>query len=172
MLFRSLYLAFAAALVPGQLLAAVLAELRDSHDRLAHHSHALRRSNEALEQFVRIASHDLREPLNTVVQFGSLIRNDHQDRLPPEGRHYLELVCSAAGRMRTLLDDVTWRLGPGDRIGVVGVNDHSYVVTAPTVTGVTALEAIVPISMIGPELCCHRTTMTSPGCSEIGRAHV
>ena len=34
----------------------------------------------------------------------------------------LEDVTVRAGRPRTLLDDVTWQLGPGDRIGVVGVN--------------------------------------------------
>lgn len=100
------YLAYAAALVPSQLLAAALAELRDSHARLAHRSAALRRSNEALEQFVRIASHDLREPLNTVVQFGSLIEQDHAGRMPADARRYLALMLAAAQRMRTLLDDV------------------------------------------------------------------
>jgi ATP-binding cassette subfamily F protein uup len=33
----------------------------------------------------------------------------------------LEDVSATVGE-RTLLDDVTWRLGPGDRIGIVGVN--------------------------------------------------
>ncbi len=32
------------------------------------------------------------------------------------------VTASQAGGQRTLLDDVTWQLGPGDRIGVVGVN--------------------------------------------------
>lgn len=100
------YVAFAAALVPSQLLAAALAEMRDSNARLAHRSGALRRANESLEQFVRIASHDLREPLNTVVQFSGLIEEDAQVQLTPAARQYLGLVRGAAARMRTLLDDV------------------------------------------------------------------
>lgn len=102
----SVYLAFAATLAPGLLLAAALAELHDSAERLHRHSQALRRSNEALEQFVHIASHDLREPLNTVRQFGGLLESDHARQLAPQGRHYLDLVCRAAMRMQTLLDDV------------------------------------------------------------------
>jgi signal transduction histidine kinase len=101
-----LYLAYATALVPAQLLAAAVAELRDSRDRLEHRSAALRRSNEALEQFVRIASHDLREPLNTVIQFGGLLDQDHARELSEPGPRYLALMRGAALRMRQLLDDV------------------------------------------------------------------
>lgn len=101
-----LYLAIAAALVPAQLLAAARAELDDSHARLAARSLELRHSNDGLEQFVRIASHDLREPLNTIVQFGQLIQEDEAARLSDGGRRYLALVLQAARRMRLLLDDV------------------------------------------------------------------
>lgn len=100
------YLAYAGSLLPALVLAGAVAELRDSHARLAAREAALRRSNEALEQFVRIASHDLREPLNTVVQFVGLVESDHADALPHAARHYLGLVSRAATRMRTLLDDV------------------------------------------------------------------
>jgi signal transduction histidine kinase len=100
------YLALAASLVPAQLLASARAELHDIHERLAARSYELRRANDGLEQFVRIASHDLREPLNTVVQFGQLLEQDVGPRLLPEGRQYLGLMLTAARRMRGLLDDV------------------------------------------------------------------
>lgn len=100
------YLALAGSLVPAQLVAAARAELNDSHARLAARTYELRRANDGLEQFVRIASHDLREPLNTVVQFGELLDQDEGPRLPPEGRQYLGLMLQAARRMRGLLDDV------------------------------------------------------------------
>lgn len=100
------YLALAGALVPAQLLAASRAELNDSHARLAARSYELRRANDGLEQFVRIASHDLREPLNTVVQFGELLEQDDGARLPPASHQYLGLMLQAARRMRGLLDDV------------------------------------------------------------------
>ena len=100
------YLAYAAALVPAQVLAAALAELRDSHAQLEQKTNELKQANEGLEQFVRIASHDLREPLNTVVQFADLLATDHGAALPPSGQRYLKLVHQAGLRMRTLLDDV------------------------------------------------------------------
>ncbi|MBZ8141253.1 histidine kinase [Rubrivivax gelatinosus] len=100
------YLAYAAALVPPQLLAAAQAGLLDLNERLQARSRQLHRVNDGLEQFVRIASHDLREPLNTVLQFGCLIEHDESDRLSEPGRRYLALMLQATRRMRTLLDDV------------------------------------------------------------------
>lgn len=100
------YLAYAAALLPPQLLAAAQADLHDARERLEARSQELRRANDGLEQFVRIASHDLREPLNTVVQFGHLIEQDEAERLSEPGRRYLGLMLQATRRMRTLLDDV------------------------------------------------------------------
>ena len=66
----------------------------------------LRAANENLEQFVRIASHDLREPVNTMIQFSSLIRDDHGRELSPTAATYLQHVCSGSLRMRIMLDDV------------------------------------------------------------------
>jgi signal transduction histidine kinase len=100
------YLAYAAALVPAQLLAAAVAELRDQHASLLARGADLARANQGLEQFVRIASHDLREPLNTIVQFSGLIEQDHGALLPADGQQFLGLVRRAALRMRGLLDDM------------------------------------------------------------------
>lgn len=87
-------------------LAQALLELRQSHAQLQKTAEELRHANEGLLQFVRISSHDLREPLNTVVQFVRLVEEDHGADLPPDARHYLKLVRHAGERMRTLLDDV------------------------------------------------------------------
>ncbi len=87
-------------------LAEALLELRESHAQLQKTAEELQLANEGLLQFVRISSHDLREPLNTVVQFIGLVEEDHATDLPPDTRHYLKLVRHAGERMRTLLDDV------------------------------------------------------------------
>lgn len=98
------YLAYAGTLVPAQLLGAALGELRASHAKLARQALELRRSNEGLEQFVRIASHDLREPINTVAQFSALIAEDDGARLSPAGARYLQLIVTGGRRMRAILD--------------------------------------------------------------------
>lgn len=87
-------------------LAAALRDLRQSHAQLQTNAEALRVANEGLLQFVRIASHDLREPLNTMVQFVGLVEEDHAQGLPEDARLYLNLALRAGQRMRTLLDDV------------------------------------------------------------------
>lgn len=87
-------------------LAAALRDLRQSHAQLQTNAEALRVANEGLLQFVRIASHDLREPLNTIVQFVGLVEEDHGNHLPEDASLYLNLALRAGQRMRTLLDDV------------------------------------------------------------------
>lgn len=89
-----------------QNLAVALRELQQSHGELLRTADELRVANESLLQFVRIASHDLREPLNTIVQFVGLVEEDHGPVLPEEARHFLRLATRAGARMRTLLDDV------------------------------------------------------------------
>jgi signal transduction histidine kinase len=100
------YLALMGTLLPAQVLGVTLAELRRSHAELERHQHELSRANESLEQFVRIAAHDLREPLNTVQQFSSLLYEDHGQTLPADGQAFLDLVRKGAARMRSLLDDM------------------------------------------------------------------
>jgi signal transduction histidine kinase len=100
------YLAVAAALLPGQLLATTLHELRRSRERLAQRTQALRRANEGLEQFVHFSAHDLREPLNTIASFGGLLQEDAAARLDEGSRRHLALMLQGTQRMRTLLDDM------------------------------------------------------------------
>ncbi|GAA1332508.1 ATP-binding cassette domain-containing protein [Pseudonocardia xinjiangensis] len=57
------------------------------------------------------------------------------------GRTVLELedaTAEIAGR--TLLDHVTWRLGPGDRVGIVGVNGSGKTTLLRTLTGERPLQ--------------------------------
>ena len=101
-----IYLALTACLVPAMVLALTLETLRRSLRGLEQREAELQRANERLEQFVRIASHDLREPLNTVQEFSGLIASDHDVELPEPARQYLGLVRRAGARMRSLLDDM------------------------------------------------------------------
>lgn len=79
--------------------------LSDAHEQLKHSAAELRRSNEDLSQFAHIASHDLRSPLNTVVQFAQLLELKHGNELG-EGKQLLAHLTNAAKRMRSLIDDL------------------------------------------------------------------
>ncbi len=66
----------------------------------------LQRSNEELEKFAYIASHDLQEPLRKIQAFGDRLRTKCRDQLPEVGQEYVERMHSAASRMRKLIDDL------------------------------------------------------------------
>ncbi len=65
----------------------------------------LRRSNESLDQFAHVASHDLQEPLRKIHQFSALLRSQYSTQLG-DGVDYLNRVQTAAGRMSTLIHDL------------------------------------------------------------------
>jgi PAS domain S-box-containing protein len=66
----------------------------------------LTRSNEELQQFAFIASHDLQEPLRKIKTFGERLKTICETSLTPQGLDYLERMQNAALRMETLIDDL------------------------------------------------------------------
>ncbi|GAB3051750.1 hypothetical protein GCM10027185_62820 [Spirosoma pulveris] len=65
----------------------------------------LRRSNENLEQFAYVASHDLQEPLRKIQQFGDLLQGQYSEALG-EGKTHLNRMQVAASRMSILIKDL------------------------------------------------------------------
>lgn len=65
----------------------------------------LARSNEELENFAYVASHDLQEPLRKIQAFGDLLAEEYADQLG-DGRDYLVRMRKAAGRMSVLIQDL------------------------------------------------------------------
>jgi light-regulated signal transduction histidine kinase (bacteriophytochrome) len=65
----------------------------------------LQRSNQELQNFAYIASHDLQEPLRKIQAFGNLLEEEFGPALGG-GKAYLDRICDAAGRMRALIDDL------------------------------------------------------------------
>ncbi|MBW4605492.1 MAG: PAS domain-containing protein [Calothrix sp. FI2-JRJ7] len=66
----------------------------------------LTRSNEELQQFAFIASHDLQEPLRKIKAFGDRLKSTCNENLSVQGRDYLERMQNAAGRMQALIEDL------------------------------------------------------------------
>ncbi|MBW4615959.1 MAG: PAS domain-containing protein [Desmonostoc vinosum HA7617-LM4] len=66
----------------------------------------LSRSNEELQQFAFIASHDLQEPLRKIKTFGERLKATSGDKLTVQGLDYLERMQSAASRMQILIEDL------------------------------------------------------------------
>jgi PAS domain S-box-containing protein len=65
----------------------------------------LQRSNQELQDFAYVASHDLQEPLRKIQAFGNLLDDEFGDNIG-EGRDYLKRMRSAAARMSVLIEDL------------------------------------------------------------------
>jgi len=86
--------------------------LRDVSDQqaaqasLIRQTEALKRSNEELERYAYITSHDLQEPLRTVASFAKLLRRHCGDQLKNEGKEYLQFITDGVERMQNLIRDL------------------------------------------------------------------
>lgn len=64
----------------------------------------LERSNEQLEQFAYLASHDLQKPITHVQQFVNLLESKLGEDLDPKSAEYMQHLKSASQSMRKMVD--------------------------------------------------------------------
>ena len=66
----------------------------------------LSQSNKEMEEFSYIASHDLQEPLRTVLNYVKLLQEEYQDKLDDDAKHFLLVIGKATSRMQKLIKDL------------------------------------------------------------------
>jgi PAS domain S-box-containing protein len=104
-------------------------ELEELKERLAQANEELSQKNRELDEFVYVVSHDLQEPLRTLIAFSDFLLRDYGDRLEPEGQEFVRYLVNASRRMRAMIHGMLNLSRAGKVIGEFEVVDLEDVVT-------------------------------------------
>jgi signal transduction histidine kinase len=99
-----------------ELLARVDANIRIARSRTEHagrletevrvRTRELQKSNEDLQQFAHVASHDLKEPVRKIRIFSSRLKEEYGEGLPDQARVFLDKIEQATARMFSMIEGV------------------------------------------------------------------
>jgi light-regulated signal transduction histidine kinase (bacteriophytochrome) len=87
-------------------IAGQLARAEEIHEQLRQRTAELTRSNDDLQQFAYVASHDLSEPLRKVANFCQLLERQYRDQLDDRAKQYIDFAVDGAKRMQALITDL------------------------------------------------------------------
>lgn len=101
-----------------------ITDRKNAETNLKQISQELARSNQDLEQFAYVASHDLQEPLRTISSFVQLLDKKQSDKKDEETEEYFHFIISATEKMKKLIKDLLdySRVGKGVVFSAVDCN--------------------------------------------------
>jgi PAS domain S-box-containing protein len=84
--------------------------LRQSEEKLEFlvkkRTEELERSNEDLQQFAHVASHDMKEPIRKIKIYSELISEEFNEQINSQAKHYLSKIQNASDRLLVMMDGV------------------------------------------------------------------
>ncbi|MEO0534283.1 MAG: ATP-binding protein [Cyanobacteria bacterium P01_A01_bin.123] len=81
-------------------------ERQQNLDKLQHLNDELIRSNQELEQFAHVVSHDLKQPLQGIMGFAQILARLYRDRPEQPINQYIDHIISASKHMSQLIQDL------------------------------------------------------------------
>lgn len=81
-------------------------ERQQTLDKLQHLNQELRRSNEELESFAHMVSHDLQQPLQSISGFAKLLVMTQRERLDDDANGYVDRIVTSSAQMSQLIQDL------------------------------------------------------------------
>ncbi|MEN9336785.1 MAG: hypothetical protein RLZZ500_1772 [Bacteroidota bacterium] len=100
-------------------------ELKESQNLLNQQNEILKEKNKELERFAYIASHDLQEPLISIIGYAEILNEYHNQDLDEEAQMSIDFIHKSAVRMRTLINALMEysRIDNKETPIVINVND-------------------------------------------------
>ncbi len=92
--------------VTALIVAALVSERQRSEAELARKAQELARSNEDLQQFAMVSSHDLKEPLRKIGNYATLLATEYQGKLNNQADQYLSIIIRSVIRLQESIDDL------------------------------------------------------------------
>ena len=83
-----------------------ITERREAELTLQRYMRELERSHRELDDFVYVASHDLKEPLREIANYAAFLAEDTTDKVDAQSREYIESIQRLAQRLSSLIDQL------------------------------------------------------------------
>lgn len=76
---------------------------KEAEQRVRRYAEKLEQTNKELEKFAYVASHDLQEPLRSMLSYSQILEEDYGGKLDAEGHEHLQRISAAGKRMKELI---------------------------------------------------------------------
>lgn len=145
---------------------------KEAEQRVRRYATKLEQTNKELEKFAYVASHDLQEPLRSMLSYSQILTEDYSEKLDAEGLDHLQRISAAGRRMKELIQALLQfsKLGR-DELPMTAVDFNEVVVQAVSNLDATIREAgaVVTVDPL-PSAPAHRSYIVALFQNLIGNA--
>ena len=83
-----------------------ITDLKQAQNELVSKAKKLEQSNKELEEFAYVVSHDMKQPIRTIISYLSLLKKKHLQALPEEAQEFVNYSIDGANKMSDLIRDI------------------------------------------------------------------